>query len=79
MTQVNDFLADLLTPKQAAALLGLSAWTMEVWRATKRYPLPYIKVGASVRYRRQDILKFLESRLVDPQPTPKLRRRKHSV
>jgi excisionase family DNA binding protein len=52
----------LLTTRQAAKLLRLSENTLEVWRVTKRYPLPYIKVGRAVRYSRASILKFLRSR-----------------
>ena len=43
---------ELLTPAQMARLLGVSVGTLAVWRCTKRYPLPYIKVGRSVRYSR---------------------------
>ena len=35
----------LLTEAQAAELLGIRPQTLSVWRSTKRYPLPYIRVG----------------------------------
>ena len=54
----------LLTPDQAAALLGLSAETLNVWRCTKRYKLPYVKTGRLVRYRLSDITQFIESRTI---------------
>ena len=54
----------LLTTKQAAELLSLSENTLEVWRTTQRYPLPYIKVGRAVRYSRAACLEFLKSRTV---------------
>jgi predicted DNA-binding transcriptional regulator AlpA len=52
----------LLNEREAANLLQLSPGTLSVWRTTKRYPLRYIKVGRSVRYRESDIAKFLDSR-----------------
>lgn len=58
-------LSSLLTTKQAASYLGLTnPNTLEVWRCTKRYPLPYIKVGGLVRYRLTDLDVFLADRTV---------------
>lgn len=54
----------LLDTPAAANLLGTEPSTLEVWRCTKRYQLPYIKVGRLVRYRKSALLKFLESRTV---------------
>jgi excisionase family DNA binding protein len=51
---------DLLTNEEAAAYLGLKPGTLDVWRSTKRYCLPYIKVGRLVRYRKSDLDRFLE-------------------
>jgi excisionase family DNA binding protein len=51
-----------LTPAQAADILGLSKGTLEVWRSTGRYNLPFIKMGRYVRYRLSDINEFIESR-----------------
>jgi excisionase family DNA binding protein len=52
----------MLTPKEAAEFLGVREQTLAVWRATKRYPIRYLKVGRSVRYRRADLEAWLESR-----------------
>lgn len=49
----------LLKPAQAAAMLAVEVGTLEVWRSTKRYPIPYVKVGRSVRYRLSAINAFL--------------------
>jgi len=54
----------LLDGTQAAALLGVAPGTLEVWRTTKRYPLPYIKVGRNVRYRLSALEAFLTARTV---------------
>jgi|HubBroStandDraft_4_1064222.scaffolds.fasta_scaffold275396_2 excisionase family DNA binding protein len=53
---------DLLTAEQAASLLEVSAGTLSVWRATKRYPLRYVKIGSKVRYTREDIERFISLR-----------------
>jgi excisionase family DNA binding protein len=52
----------LFTEAEAADYLDLAPSTLSVWRATKRYPLKYIKVGRLVRYRRSDLEAWLESR-----------------
>ena len=49
----------LLTTHEAAALLDVSPQTLEVWRSTKRYPLPYVKIGRNVRYRKSGIMGFI--------------------
>ena len=46
---------ELLTNEQAAAYLGISPGTLEIWRCTKRYHLPFIKVGRLVRYRKSEL------------------------
>lgn len=52
----------LLTPSQVAEKLFVSVSTLAVWRTTKRYNLPYVKVGRLVRYRASDIAAFMNSR-----------------
>jgi excisionase family DNA binding protein len=56
---------DLLTPKEAAALLRVSTDTLESWRAKRQGP-PWTKLGdgvrAPVRYRRTDIDQYLKAR-----------------
>lgn len=52
----------LLTESQAAEILCVQPHTLAVWRCTNRYPLKYVKVGRSVRYRLNDIEDFLEAR-----------------
>jgi Helix-turn-helix domain len=56
---------ELLTESKTAELLGLrNPKTLAVWRCTKRYDLPYVKYGRSVRYRLKDVRAFIESHLV---------------
>ena len=54
----------LVDEKQASEILGLAPGTLSVWRCTKRYDLPFVKVGRSIRYRIADLERFLESRTV---------------
>jgi hypothetical protein len=54
----------LLTPPQAAEFLSMSAGTLAIWRCTKRYDLPYIRVGYKIMYDVDDLVAFLESRKV---------------
>lgn len=58
---------DLLSASEVADLLGVSISTLAIWRCTKRYPLPYLKVGRLVRYRRADVDQFLAQRTVLPK------------
>ena len=60
----SEIRPQLLTPQAAAEFLGMSAGTLAVWRCTKRYPLPYIKVGHTIKYDLADLIAFLESRKV---------------
>jgi excisionase family DNA binding protein len=57
------FPAILMTPEQVAEVLGVSVETLNIWRSTKRYNLPYVKAGRPVRYRRTDVDAFVTSRL----------------
>lgn len=54
--------ADLLDDNAAAALLDVSPGTLSVWRSTGRYALRFIKIGRKVRYRRADLIAWMESR-----------------
>lgn len=62
MTEKTTLVQKLLTPKQAAAQIGVTAGTLSVWRSTGRYSIPFIKVGRNVRYRQSDLVAWLESR-----------------
>ena len=53
----------LLRPQDVADRLGVSTTTLSTWRCTKRYPLPYVKVGRLVRYRLADVEDFELNRL----------------
>lgn len=56
---------EILTPEQAATMLGLKTQTLAVWRSVDRYKLPFLKIGSkTVRYRRSDVQAFLNQAVV---------------
>ena len=60
---------DLLTPREVAEVMRVS--TMTVYRLIKAGELPAIRVGKHLRIRGDDVVKFLDARVV-----PATRRRK---
>ena len=60
--KIAESVRDLLTEAQAADFLGLSPGTLSVWRSTGRYALPFVKIGARVRYKRGALQSWVESR-----------------
>lgn len=56
---VND---KLLNSQQTSDYLGITKDTLAVWRTTKRYPIPYIKVGHLIKYKLSDLERWLDSR-----------------
>lgn len=57
----NSILVDRGT---AARHLGIEKSTLSVWASTKRYNLPYVKIGRLVRYKICDLDAFIASRVV---------------
>ncbi|MBK6907605.1 MAG: helix-turn-helix domain-containing protein [Rhodocyclaceae bacterium] len=53
---------ELLDEKVAAQILGVTPGTLQVWRSTGRYGIPFIKVGRLVRYRRSALNHWIDSR-----------------
>ena len=60
----KSFAHELLDTQPAAARLGIKPHTLEVWRTSGRYSLPFIRVGRRVKYRLADLERFLEARTV---------------
>ncbi len=56
--------SELFRNAEAAAYLGVTERTLEVWRCTKRHAIPYLKVGRLVKYRKAALDAWLESRTV---------------
>ena len=59
--------ARLLTPVETAELLGIAPGTLAQWRTTRRVLLSFVKCGRHVRYRPEDVIKFIEARTVDAE------------
>lgn len=61
-----DLQTPLLDPPDAARLLGLkNQGTLANWRSRNFGP-PYVKCGASVKYRMRDVAAWIEQRVVKP-------------
>ncbi len=54
----------LLDRSQAASYLGIRPATLAVWACTKRYKLPFVKIGRRSMYRLSDLDAFIESNVV---------------
>lgn len=54
----------LLTRREAAEYLSVKPQTLAAWAVTRRYGLPVVKVGRSVRYRLADLERWLSARTV---------------
>lgn len=52
----------LLTTEEAARHLNIKPQTLNNWRVTGRYALPFIRVGRLCRYRMADLDAFISAR-----------------
>jgi excisionase family DNA binding protein len=69
----------LFTERQAADYLSISGMTLATWRCRRKYNLPFVRIGSSIRYRLSDLEKFLERGLHSGSPEPpKPRKRRAS-
>lgn len=59
----------LYTPTQVSQTLGVSVKTLEKWRWERRN-LPYVKLGAAVRYRESDLEAWLDGHTIGIRPRP---------
>lgn len=53
---------DLVGEVRAAEILDVSPGTLQVWRSTGRYGIPFVKVGRRVKYRLSALHEWIESR-----------------
>jgi hypothetical protein len=58
-------MAEILIEKIAAEKIGVAVQTLRNWRHQRRGPA-YLKLGRSVRYRLDDLNKFMENNRIDP-------------
>lgn len=64
MPTLQEISPAVLSTAQAAEYLGVAPHSLEIWRSNRRYAIPYVKVGARVRYRKSDLDAWLDSRVV---------------
>jgi predicted DNA-binding transcriptional regulator AlpA len=61
MAVVHNTIGTLLNEYEVAGITGLSVASVRRWRLIRQGP-KYLKIGAAVRYRPEDISAWLESR-----------------
>ena len=61
MATANNTLETLLNEHDVARITGLSVASARRWRLLRQGP-KYLKIGAAVRYRPEDITAWLEAR-----------------
>jgi predicted DNA-binding transcriptional regulator AlpA len=61
MATANNTLETLLNEHEVARITGLSVASVRRWRLLRQGP-KYIKIGAAVRYKPEDISAWIESR-----------------
>jgi excisionase family DNA binding protein len=51
---------NLLTREEAAKFLGIKPQTLAMWHSKKTHNLPCYKVGRLVKYKKKDLINFIE-------------------
>jgi predicted DNA-binding transcriptional regulator AlpA len=69
MGPVHKPVSALLNEHDVAIRTGLSVASVRRWRILKKGPR-YLKIGAAVRYRPEDVAAWLESRLTGGENLP---------
>jgi hypothetical protein len=54
----------LLTQAQAAKIINCAPRTLEQDRIRRRWKIPYVKIGAMIRYRQSDLEKYINKSTV---------------
>ena len=63
MKTINDDIDSLLREELAADFLNLSVRTLQSWRLRRAGP-PFVHVGRAIRYRRRDLIAWIEANTV---------------
>jgi predicted DNA-binding transcriptional regulator AlpA len=72
MAATSNLVQELLTERDVARITGLSVASVRRWRLLRQGP-KYIKIGAAVRYRPEDVSAWLASRPTGGEETPRTR------
>ena len=69
-TALSAPVSELLSTREAAAVLGVAEQTLRIWRCKKTHPIPCVKYstgkGGAVRYRRADLERFVDANTSTP-------------
>ena len=55
-----------ITETEVSTITGMSVQTLRNWRFQGK-GIPYVKAGRSVRYQYQDVITYMEERIVTPR------------
>ena len=55
-----------INENEVSGITGLSVQTLRNWRFQGK-GIPYVKAGRSVRYQYQDVITYMEERIVTPR------------
>jgi len=55
---------DKMTNSEAAAYLGISPTTLNIWRSKKTINIPYYKIGNRIFYTLSDLVKFVSNQRI---------------
>jgi len=64
----TTFNTSLMDQKTAAAYLGTTVGSLNVWRATGIHKIPYVRWGHNIRYRKEDLDAWIIEHLENVQP-----------
>jgi len=56
----------LLSPPQAAEILGVTVATLATWRCTGRVGIPFVRIGRAVKYRVADLEAWIDANRIVP-------------
>lgn len=58
----------LMDQKAAAAYLGTTVGSLNVWRTSGTHKIPYVRWGHNIRYRKEDLDAWIAEHLENVQP-----------
>lgn len=59
--------SNLVSRERAAEFLGVRPQTLAAWASSRRYALPFVKIGRRVMYRLSDLQSFIDANVVVPE------------
>lgn len=61
---------ELLTTGETADWLAVRPQTLAKWRCTAEVEIPFVRIGRTIRYRKEDLMRFLATNTVAARTTP---------